>query len=55
LVRAEGRGREGAEGWRLRLTRSAEALAIMCPTLFLIGEQAKVDDADEDDQVDDLA
>ena len=29
-----GRG-AGAEGWRLRLTRSAEALAIMCPTLFL--------------------
>ena len=29
------RGREGAEGWRLRLTLSAEALAMMCPTLFL--------------------
>ena len=35
LLRAEGRGREGAEGRRLRLTRSAEALAMMCPTLFL--------------------
>ena len=32
-----GRGarERGEEGWRLRLTRSAEALAIMCPTLFL--------------------
>ena len=35
LGAGRGAGREGAEGWRLRLTRSAEALAIMCPTLFL--------------------
>ena len=29
------RGIEDAEGRRLRLTRSAEALAMMCPTFFL--------------------
>ena len=31
-MRAEGRGREGAEGWRLRITRSAEALCFTVPT-----------------------
>ena len=34
MVRAEGRGRDGAEGWRLRFTRKADALVMMCPTLF---------------------
>ena len=32
---ARERGGSGEEGWRLKLTLSAEALAMMCPTLFL--------------------
>jgi hypothetical protein len=34
-LRVGGRGVEGIEGARLRLTRSAVAFAMMCPTLLL--------------------